>query len=86
MVFTNTPRAKDRHWISGAEAIYQWAFRTTPDRRRALWDRVTFEEKSGTLARAEAAYVEQALPEIVPMGYDAGRDTFTDGSTGESMG
>ena len=58
----------------------------TPDRRRALWEGLTFEEKIGTLARAEAAYIEQALPEIVSMGYDAERDTFTDESTGESLG
>ena len=58
----------------------------TPDRRRALWEGLTFEEKIGTLARAEAAYVEQTLPEIVSMGYDAQPDTFTDESTGESLG
>jgi hypothetical protein len=85
MVFTNTPRAKDRHWIFGAEAIYHWPSGPHPT-AAVLCDRVTFEEKSGTLARAEAVYVEQALPEIVSMGYDAGRDTFTDVSTGESMG
>ena len=58
----------------------------TPDRRLDMWNRLTFEEKVATLYRAEAAYIEQAVPDLVSMDYDAPNESFIDRETGKRLG